>query len=391
MEKEEKKKRILQNVGIAALSIVIIGLLALCIYMLFIKKEGSDIDNNDQNNYVFTTLERSETADYHYQYVTNHFTLISRIAQCDEVFEEAVDKKGNKLTIKDNYYQVNNLQIENGKLIAYGTSDCPCDSTENSKCQVETKVEFIYDGTSITINKISKEENDANFPVSYSKIDETKGTYYVIKGNTYDLYSNFENKYEKHDNEKISFDYPVININTNSVKKLNSDIKIMYDNLLNEIKNENDEYGCTCIKVENKYYCNEHIKEYSYGIYETTDFITININWTLHTDCAGGYSSNYLYTVSKRTGEVLNDKDIIDSLGYNRDKINKELPTYIQSLYHEDISSELENITNYLSFFPYDRKLVIGYEIIDGTEYVLYDGKNFKEVDYSTFNSIFKK
>lgn len=270
MEKEEKKKRILQNVGIVALSIVIIGLLALCIYMFFIKKD----DNN------------------------------------------------------------------------------------------------------LTIN--------------YSKIDATKGTYYVVKGNTYDLYSHFENKYEKHD-EEISFDYPVININTESVKKLNSDIKTMYDNLLKEIKASQD--GCTCVKIDDKYYSGDgdHIPEYSYSIYETKDFITLKINMTLHSNCASGYSSDYLYTVSKRTGEVLNDKDIIDSLGYNRDKINKELPTYIQSLYHEDISSELENITNYLSFFPYDGKLVIGYEIIDGTEYVLYDGKNFKEVDYSIFNSIFKK
>jgi len=109
---------------------------------------------NNDNNIIFTKLEREEleNEDYDFKYTTDYFTLASHMAQCDEVLDEAIDKNGNKIIIHDNDYQIRDLRIENGRLVATGYDDCTCNS-EYEECNDYTKVEFIYTGISIEINK----------------------------------------------------------------------------------------------------------------------------------------------------------------------------------------------------------------------------------------------
>ena len=156
MEKEEKKKIMLKNIEIAVLSIIIVALLTLIIYMVFIKKDDKE---GVDNNYVFTKLEREVLDNHKYKYITNNFTFITVGGQCGEEFKEVIDNKGNKIEFIDDYYQLTDFKIENRKLIATDNPDCPCLDYDNQHC-AHTKVELVYDGTSITVNKINNEENE---------------------------------------------------------------------------------------------------------------------------------------------------------------------------------------------------------------------------------------
>ena len=122
MEKEEKKKRILQNVGIAALSIVIIGLLALCVYMLFIKKDGSDVDNDDNQNNTEIKLDYDKLKDElqslrkdiaNYKDILKHHNrkLDIIVEELTEIKEKFGDQRKSEISLSDD------LVIEDADLI----------------------------------------------------------------------------------------------------------------------------------------------------------------------------------------------------------------------------------------------------------------------------------
>ncbi len=217
----------------------------------------------------------------------------------------------------------------------------------------------------------------------YSKIDGSKGNYYVITGQTYNVYSNFNNK-KTQDEDKVVFDYPVININTSSVLNVNAKIKETFYNIEKEFKNKKED-GCICVKVNDYYHCDEHIRKLSFKVYEDTEFITIIVRNNLLTHCASGNVVDTVYTVSKKDGKDFSNDDIINYFGYNRDTINRELAKYIQSLYATNISNELEDIPKSLVLAINNGKLILGYDFIDGTQYFSYDGKSFKE-ENNTFD-----
>lgn len=155
-----KENKTMKTIAIAVISILIIVIISLGIYTVLIKKDdnqgGNNNQNNTQENYVFTKLEKNELdSDRNFtKYVTNHFTMIpSVLGQCGEVFSEAIDIKGNSIKVNMNNYEIYNLQIDNGKLIAIGDPNCSCNS-DYEECKPETKVELVYDGKTIEIKEV---------------------------------------------------------------------------------------------------------------------------------------------------------------------------------------------------------------------------------------------
>ena len=73
----------------------------------------------------------------------------------------------------------------------------------------------------------SNSNNNNEISTKYEKIDKTKDLYYINHGNNYE--TNFY--------QTASFNYPVININTESVKNLNDYIKNLFDDLETSYKN----------------------------------------------------------------------------------------------------------------------------------------------------------
>ena len=108
---------------------------------------------------------------------------------------------------------------------------------------------------------------------SYKKIDNSKGTYYVQQGDRYQIYSNggiydnegkFSESKLKVDNfEKIDTSYPIINIDTPSVRIINEKIKKIYDKIW-EMSTGHD--GCVCLKKDGKIMCDEHVLSPSFEV-----------------------------------------------------------------------------------------------------------------------------
>lgn len=213
----------------------------------------------------------------------------------------------------------------------------------------------------------------------YSKIDDTKGNYYVVAGETYSIYSNdYQTNKKTQDSEKITLSYPVINMNTDSVINVNAKIKETFSNIETGFKTMQNN-GCICVKINDTYCCDEHVEKPSFKVYEDDKFIIVAIRISFLTYCASGGNIDTIYTISKEDGKVLTNNDIINYFGYNRDTINKDLSKYIQSLFEIDISDELKDIPNNLILTINNGKLILGYDVIDGTEYYSYDGVSFKE------------
>lgn len=149
-----KENKIIKTIAIAVISILIIAIVGLSVYTMFIKKDDNIGVNNNQ--YVFTKLEKKELDwDKNFiKYITDYFTMVPiTLGQCGEVFNEAFDDKGNSIKINMNNYEIYNLQIEHGKLIATANPDCGCNG-DYEICKHDIKVELVYDGKTIEIKEI---------------------------------------------------------------------------------------------------------------------------------------------------------------------------------------------------------------------------------------------
>ena len=191
MEKDLKKK----NIIIGILLFIVLVLLILCVYFIFIKKDkinNSDtvkeerlelkqvildssnkevsINNNKYNLKVvdFTLYINDKKIDnVQFEgsiYVTNKYALISIAGQCGNVINYAIDENGNVIEVYKNIvipsygdnlsYALNDIRIENDKLVADLPVECFCFETEDHKCNDETiKVQFTYDSKNINIKK----------------------------------------------------------------------------------------------------------------------------------------------------------------------------------------------------------------------------------------------
>ena len=222
----------------------------------------------------------------------------------------------------------------------------------------------------------NKEENKEEIKDTYSKIDENKGLYYEIKGNKYDLYAQFNNK-KTLSNVTLNLTYPVININTEDGKRINSYLKNQYFDLLDDVKKFN-ENGCVCAQIDNNYYCGDHMPLPSYDVINDDEVLTMIFTKRYYTECAGGSSVDTMYKISKKTGKEVTDEDILNLFNYNQQDIKAKLTSFLNEKFDYDFTTEI----NGASYTIKDGKLIIGVGLIDSHDYIIYDGKNFSEANY---------
>ena len=188
---------------------------------------------------------------------------------------------------------------------------------------------------------------------SYKKIDDSKGTYYINKGDIYQIYWNggvydgdgkfSENKLTNKNNDKLDTSYPIINIDTLSVKNVNEKIKKIFDKVWEISTNHN---GCMCIKKDGKIMCDEHVLSPSYEVKETDKFITVIINENYVTGCASGLNKITTFTIDKKTGKEMTNEDIAKYFGYTMDQIYNNLAKYLLNEYKNNINQK--EIDDYL-------------------------------------------
>lgn len=218
---------------------------------------------------------------------------------------------------------------------------------------------------------IKPEENKS------TKIDETKGIYYKYEGNSYTIYE----KDDEADNTVISYSYPIINSKSDATTKINDEIKKIYEDSEKKLLATNGE-GSTCVRLNGTQKCTMTIETVKYEINETETMVNIKIisdNITYR----GGADSKIIksYFVSKTTGEVLSNEEIVKNFNYNSSNLISAYNTYLEHLKikDKDYFKDLKNITTIdqlILTITNDKKLSIygpGYGNAEGF-YLDYDG-----------------
>ena len=174
----------------------------------------------------------------------------------------------------------------------------------------------------------NKKEDTKKVVEKYEKIDESKGYYYIIKGNEYELLPEFEDL----ESSIISFSYPVINSKDESVKKINSEIeKIYLDKEKNVLDTQNG--NCTCIKINGTKKCGRNANFYKYLVLEENNLLNIKIiNNSVNNCGSGGSVLEKSYFVSKTTGKVLSNSEILKEFNYEEDKLITAYNKYVNKL-----------------------------------------------------------
>lgn len=219
--------------------------------------------------------------------------------------------------------------------------------------------------------KNDNDDNKDNISIKYQKIDDTKDFIYIHEGNVYEV--NFN------EGKQVSFDYPVININTLSVKKLNDSIKEQFDNLEKDYKRIGTDDDCTCIKIDGIFRCTDVINSLHYITVQEQDYYQILLYSFINTNCASGGSELTSYIISSLTGEVLSNKEIIEYFGYDSNKLLQKYNEYRQNEYPHHLDVLIENIDD-LSLMIHNSKLIVinNHHIGDGYDTLIFDGKNIE-------------
>lgn len=234
-------------------------------------------------------------------------------------------------------------------------------------------------GTSILglYKKDNKLDNN-NSNTKYEKIDENKDFIYIHKGNTYEV--NFNKS------KQVSLDYPIININTKSVKKLNNNIQKQFNELEDKYKKIGINDDCTCIKIDGINHCDEHIESLHYVTVQTLDYYQVLLYSFFNTNCASGDRDLKGYVISTKTGEVMNNKEIIEFFGYDTNKLLQEYNKYKQEEYKEndEIFKNINDINKLSLIIHNDILIIIDYPLMgDGYNTLSFDGKKVQiYIDY---------
>ena len=191
-EKDKEKNKI-----IWMLTITVIILLLVCTYFVFIKKDKEEPvkeeevtvkhmtlgDTNEEitiNNkkinlkLIDSTLYINDVKQEEIMlegniFVTNKYVLIAGVGQYGYAIDYAIDENGKVLSVYKTIvgdvpwpsYQVNNIRVENGKIVAdYFHESCnySVDENDNKNKICESKIEFVYDGNYLNMVEVSLPE-----------------------------------------------------------------------------------------------------------------------------------------------------------------------------------------------------------------------------------------
>ena len=224
---------------------------------------------------------------------------------------------------------------------------------------------------SISIFALCKNDDkldNNNSNTKYEKIDENKDFIYIHKGNTYEV--NFNKS------KQVSLDYPIININTESVKKLNNNIQKQFNELEDKYK-----------KIGINDHCDEHIESLHYVTVQTLNYYQVLLYSFFNTNCASGDRDLKGYVISTKTGEVMSNKEIIELFEFDTNKLLREYNKYKQEEYKEndEIYENIKNINQLSLMIHNDILIIIDYPLMgDGSYNTLsFDGKKVQiYIDY---------
>ena len=206
------------------------------------------------------------------------------------------------------------------------------DTKKDDKTNKETKQE----------ENTKKEETKED---TYTKIDETKGYYYIEKGNSYTAY----NEYNTEEKWNLTFSYPVINSKTASATKANDEIKEFVNKTEKQLISKDYAGGCNVLIINGKKRNVSRTFEIEHELYEINKLINIQLTEQIGNSCgSSGVGSIKSYFISKETGEVLNNEEIVKSFGYKSETLVNAYNSYLKDLKnrHKEDFDEYKSVSN---------------------------------------------
>lgn len=189
----------------------------------------------------------------------------------------------------------------------------------------------------------------------YSKVNKND-LYHYVNGEVYGVVD-YGDDMESFD---LQLKYPVIDIESDDVEKINADIKqraidlkqVYYKKLDNPIDDTN-EIMCPIIIIDNIKTADDHIEYYTYEFIESDKYLTV-IEWNHgDTSCASGWKLyTSLYVINKENGKVLSNNDVLLLYGYNQQEILNKYRNKLTDYNDDDFGYEEEDINTML--YNYD-------------------------------------
>ena len=184
-----------------------------------------------------------------------------------------------------------------------------------------------------------KEPEKQDVPVEKNnvvkKIDESKPWYYMEEIASYEIFNDGETT------KKITYEYPVINIDSSDAKKINENLKKQSVDAEKAFINQGYPTAVACSEISEEdipslpYIIVDGTKKYlayydpyKYRIKETEDYVTIVSEETINVSC-DWWPHVDVYVVSKTTGKELSQKEIAEAYGYNYEEILQKYNTML--------------------------------------------------------------
>ena len=206
-----------------------------------------------------------------------------------------------------------------------------------------------------------------------NKIDDTKDIYYMVEGNEYSLFNgdssdvrevDFENKFLG----PIEFSYPVININTQNILGLNTEIKAKVLGEENNITQETAK-GCIYVNKDNRYFRHEVVNAFQYQISIKNDIFSLVERSDEQRGCEGVVVKYQTYNI-KNDGTFLNNHEVLNLYKYDENTLLTKLREYLNL---DDNSLTIEKL--YISL--QEESIDIYIETGDGYTLLNYNGSDF--------------
>ena len=150
--------------------------------------------------------------------------------------------------------------------------------------------------------------------------NESLTTYHIVDGEEYTIYEVNDSNKLVESTEKLSFDYPLLDIDSTDAKKVNEDIKKKYDDAYNDMFSV-EAKGCVAVKKDNKTYGSAHVVYYKYDVFENDKMIAIALTQVVSTRCASGGEYYFGYAIDKTTNKIMTNTELTSYFNVNNETV----------------------------------------------------------------------
>jgi len=189
------------------------------------------------------------------------------------------------------------------------------------------------------------------------------------------------------DSYELQFTYPIINISSLDVKRINDELKNLADGIVDEYISSADDYGMVQMNIKSKTIRTDSIFNYSYEFIESGGYLNLLVYKTGVTINGSGFGTiSKVYVIDTNTGKELSQSEVMGKYGYNFDSLSIKYKQWLTDgnsewSYTQDDINEIFDY-NYFFYVDENNKLNLIHDSITGDDIVKirFDGNNILEV-----------